>query len=89
MYNAASNQPPIAHRLVVCLPMSLSVVLLLHEEVLVCAVCGKSNGRNAQSRECGLEAVESGKRSGVPPLLTINQPVNIWLGAQNPELLTF
>ena len=84
MYNAASNQPPIARRLVVCLSMPLSVVLLLHEEVLVCAVCGESNGRNAQSRECGLEAVESGERTGVSPLLTITQPVSIWLGAQNP-----
>lgn len=89
MYNAASIQPLLIHRLVVPLSMYFSVVLLLHEEVLVCAVCGKSNGRDAQSRECGLEAVESGERSGVSPLLTIIQPVSIWFGAQNPELLTF
>ena len=77
MYNAASIQPPIVRHLVVSLSMSLSVVLLLHEEVLVCAVCGESNGRNAQSRECGLEAIESGEWSGVSPLLTVTKPVSI------------
>ena len=89
MYNATSIQPPLIHCLVVSLSMSFSVMLLLHEEALVCAVCGESNSRNAQSWEGGLEAVEPGEWPGVSPLLTLIQPVSIWLGAQNPELLTF
>lgn len=60
----------------------LSVVLLLHEEMLVCAVCGESNGRNAQSWKGGLEAVESGEWSGVSPLLAETQAVSICIEAQ-------
>lgn len=53
--------------------MILSVVLLLHKEVLVCAVCRECNGRNAQSWEGGLKAVKSGEWSGISPLLTVTR----------------
>lgn len=46
------------------------VVLLLEEEVLVCAVGSESDGRNAQTGEEALKAVPPGEGARVAPGLT-------------------
>lgn len=46
------------------------VVVVLQEEVLVCAVAGERNGRDAQAGEQALEAVDSAEGAGVAPGLT-------------------
>jgi hypothetical protein len=43
------------------------VVLLLQEEVLVCAVGSESDGRNAQAGEEALEAVPPGEGASITP----------------------
>lgn len=46
------------------------VVLILQEEVLVCAVRSKSDSRDAEAGEQTLEAVEAAEGSGIAPSLT-------------------
>ena len=46
-----------------------NVVLILQEEVLVCAVGSEGDGRNAQTREQTFESVPSGERAGIAPSL--------------------
>lgn len=48
------------------------VVIILHEEVLVCAVASESDSRDSEAREETLETVESAEGAGVAPGLTIN-----------------
>lgn len=47
------------------------VVVILQEEVLICAVGGKSDGRNSETGEESLEAIEPREGTGVPPGLTV------------------
>ena len=46
------------------------VVLILQEEVLVCAVGSEGNGRDAQAGEETLEPVPPGEGASVAPSLT-------------------
>lgn len=58
--------------LVVCL--LAVVVLLLHEEVLVCAVAGEEDGRRAEARKAGAEAVPAAESALGSPSVTVNNP---------------
>lgn len=48
------------------------VVIILHEEVLVCAVASESDSRDTEAGEETLEAVESAEGAAVAPGLTVN-----------------
>ncbi len=54
---------------------SVVVVVLLHEEVLVHAVAGKGDGRDAEAGEGVLEAVPPGEAACVAPRLAVHRPV--------------
>lgn len=47
------------------------VVVILQEEVLVCAVGSEGDGSDAQTGEEALEAVPPGERASIAPGLTI------------------
>lgn len=49
------------------LVVTLNMVVLLEEEVFICAVGRKRNGRYAQAREGALEPVETAELTSVPP----------------------
>lgn len=49
---------------------SLVVVIVLQEEVLVCAVSGECHRRDAQSGEAASESVKPGERAVVSPCLS-------------------
>ena len=54
-----------------CLVVGLAVVMIiLKEEVLVCAVAGERNGRDPETGEGALETVEAAEGAGIPPGLT-------------------
>ena len=54
-----------------CLVVGLAVVMIiLEEEVLVCAVAGERNGRDSETGEGALETVEAAEGAGIPPGLT-------------------
>lgn len=53
------------------LVVPLTVMLILEKEMLVCAVSGKRNARNPESRKETLEAVESAEGTGVSPGLAV------------------
>lgn len=61
-------------RLVVCLTV---VVLVLEEEVLVCAVTGESDASDTEAREDTLETVEAAEGTGVSPCFTAGR-VSKW-----------
>jgi len=46
------------------------VVLVLEEEVLVCAVTGEGDAGDTETREDTLEAVEAAEGAGVSPCFT-------------------
>lgn len=45
-------------------------MIILEEEVLVCAVAGECNGRDPETGEDALETVEAAEGAGIPPGLT-------------------
>lgn len=47
------------------------VVIVLQEEVLVCAIGSESDGRDTEAGEETLEPVESAKGAGIAPGLTV------------------
>lgn len=47
------------------------VVVILHEEVLVCAVGSESDSRDTEAGEETLEAVEAAEGASVAPCLTV------------------
>lgn len=47
-------------------------MLLFKEEMLVCAISGEGNRRNAEAGESALEAVPSAEGAGVAPEFTGN-----------------
>lgn len=49
------------------------VVVIFHEEVLVCAVGSEGDGRDAQTGEETLETVPAGEGTGVAPSLTVRR----------------
>ena len=51
------------------------VVVVLHEEVLIQAVAGKGDGRDAEAGEGVLEAVPPGEAAGVAPRLAVHRAV--------------
>lgn len=52
--------------------VSITVVVVLQEEVLVCAVAGESDSRDTEAGEETLEAVEAAEGAIVAPGLTGN-----------------
>lgn len=52
--------------------VSVAMVVILQEEVLVCAVTGESNSRDSEAGEEALEAVEAAEGAIVAPGLTTN-----------------
>lgn len=52
--------------------VSVTVVVILHEEVLVCAVAGESDSRDTEAGEEALEAVEAAEGAIVAPGLTVD-----------------
>lgn len=52
------------------LMVAIAMVVILEEEVLVCAVSSKGNAGNTEAREESSEAVHSAEGTGVPPCLT-------------------
>lgn len=54
------------------LVVTITVVVILQEEVLVCAVSGKSDSRDTETGEKALEAVEAAEGAIVAPGLTLN-----------------
>lgn len=49
------------------------VVVILHEEVLVCAVGSEGDSRDAQTGEETLKAVPAGKGAGIAPGLAVGR----------------
>ena len=47
------------------------MVVILEEEVLVCAVSSKGNAGNTEAREESSESVHSAEGAGVSPCLTV------------------
>lgn len=54
------------------LVVTITVVVIFQEEVLVCAVAGKSDSRDAETGEEALESVETAEGAIVAPGLTLN-----------------
>lgn len=50
--------------------VAVAMVVILEEEMLVCAVTSKGNAGNTEAREESSEAVHSAEGTGVPPCLT-------------------
>jgi hypothetical protein len=55
------------------------VVVILQEEVLVCAVAGESDSRDPEAGEETLEAVEAAEGAIVAPGLTVNHQYRLQL----------
>lgn len=65
------NDPQTIPRSMMSLPMSsLVVMVVLQEEVLVCAVCRECNGRDAQAGEAASESLKPRERAVVSPCLS-------------------
>jgi len=66
-----NNSIQVVRPLVVALAVvCVTVVVILQEEVLVCAVGSEGNGSNSKTGEKTLKAVPAGKGAGVAPSLT-------------------
>lgn len=75
--------------LVVALAM---VVVILKEEVLVCAVSSKGNAGDTEAREESSETVHSAEGTGVPPCLTaererVSKPNQLLKGKPDRNIL--
>lgn len=64
------NDPPTIPSLMSLSMSGLVVVIVLQEEVLVCAVSGECHRRDAQSGEAASESLKSGERAVVSPRLS-------------------
>jgi hypothetical protein len=70
LWRVTNNSILVVHNLVVALAMvPVTVVVILQEEVLVCAVGSEGNGSNSETGEKTLEAVPAGEGTGVAPSL--------------------
>ena len=80
MYTCSKlTSPPLVHSLVVGLAMvTVTVMLVLEEEVLVAAVDGERTGCNAQTGEAALESIPPREGALVSPgLATIRQSMGL------------
>jgi len=65
------NDPPLKARLMMSLAMALVVMIILQEEMLVCAVCRESHCCDPQARETALKSVPPLEGACVSPCLAI------------------
>lgn len=69
--------------------VSVTVVVVLQEEVLICAVAGESDSRDTEAGEEALEAVEAAEGTVVAPGLTMNSVRIQQNSLENSSQLTY